>query len=58
MLVGLGDQNSGPRALDDSGSVSEDDKMLLNCLEHVSHVRVCCLTSRAEMTLCCFSSRC
>jgi hypothetical protein len=45
-------RNVGPSTLDDSEGVSEDDKMLLNCLEHVSHARVCCLTSRAEITLC------
>jgi hypothetical protein len=44
MLVSLGDWNAGPSTLDDSEGVSEDDKML-NCLEHVSHARVCCLTS-------------
>jgi hypothetical protein len=57
MLVGLGDWNVGPSRLDDSEGVSKDDKILLNCLEHVSNARVCCLTSRAEMTLCSFSSR-
>jgi hypothetical protein len=45
-------RNVGPSTLDDSEGVSEDDKMLLNCLKHVSHARVCCLTSRAEITLC------
>jgi hypothetical protein len=56
MLVDLGDQNVGPSRLDDREGMSEDDKMLPKCLEHVSHARVCCLTSRAEITLCSFSS--
>jgi hypothetical protein len=37
--------------------VSEDDKMLLNCLEHVSHAKVCCLSYQVKVTLCAFSSR-
>jgi hypothetical protein len=57
MLVSLDDRDVGPSTLDGSEDVPKDDKMLLNCLEHVSHARVYCLTSRAKVTLRSFSFR-
>jgi hypothetical protein len=36
-------RGASPSTLDTSEGVSEDGKMLLNCLEHVSQVRVCYL---------------
>jgi hypothetical protein len=38
-----------PDTLDTSEGVSEADKMLLNCLEHVSRARVCCMIYRATL---------
>jgi hypothetical protein len=43
-------RNEGPGTLDTSEGISEDDKMLLNCLEHVSHARVCYFISPAKLT--------
>jgi hypothetical protein len=41
-----------PVVVDFSGAVSEDDKVLLNCLEHVSRVGVCYLIdSFVKLTL-------
>jgi hypothetical protein len=39
VLVLLGGHYIGPNTLADSEGVSEDDKML-NCLEHISYVKV------------------
>jgi hypothetical protein len=36
-------QDEGPFKVDSAGAVSEEDKMLLDCLEHVSCRKVCCL---------------
>jgi hypothetical protein len=39
-VIGGGD----PSTSDGCEGMSKDDKMLLNCLEHLSYVRVGCLT--------------
>jgi hypothetical protein len=44
MLVNLGGLGVGPNTLDGHQGMSKDDKILLNYLEHVSCVAVCCLT--------------
>jgi hypothetical protein len=41
--------NEGPGMLDTSEGISEDDKMLLNCLEHVSYMRVCYLIGPVKL---------
>jgi hypothetical protein len=47
VLLDLGGQgsemprNEGPTILDSSGHWSKDDKMMLNCLEHVSCAEQC-----------------
>jgi hypothetical protein len=51
MLVTLGGRDIGPNTVGDSEGVFEDDKMLLNCLEHVSYVKVFCLTYYIGLTL-------
>jgi hypothetical protein len=35
--------SEGPDTLDTNEGIFEDDKMLLNCREHVSYARVCFL---------------
>jgi hypothetical protein len=45
-----------PSMLDSSAGVSKDDKMLLNCMEHVSRVRVCHLIWTARLTFFLFHS--
>jgi hypothetical protein len=45
-----------PSMLDSSAGVSKDDKMLLNCMEHVSRARVCHLIWTARLTF--FLFRC
>jgi hypothetical protein len=43
---------------DSSGAMSEDDKMLLNCLEHVSWARVCYLVDPFVKLIVAFLFRC
>jgi hypothetical protein len=47
MLVDLGARAVGPSTLGGSEGTSDNDKMLLNCLEHVSCARVYCLTHQS-----------
>jgi hypothetical protein len=35
--------NKGPTMVNSGGAMSKSDKMLLNCLEHVSHAKACYL---------------
>jgi hypothetical protein len=44
MLVNLGGRGSCASTLEGREGMSEDDKMLLDYLEHVSCARVCCST--------------
>jgi hypothetical protein len=52
MLLALGcedvevPRDEGPRMVGCAEAVSEDDKMLLNCLDPVSHTKICCLIIR------------
>jgi hypothetical protein len=39
-VVLLGARDVGPGGLADSEGISNDNKMLLNCLEHVSYAKV------------------
>jgi hypothetical protein len=56
VLLDLGGQgiemlwSEGPSTLDTIKGISEDDKMLLNCPEHVSYARVCYLICHARLT--------
>lgn len=52
MLLALGTKEAevpsdkGPVIVGSSKAMSEDDKMLLNCLEHVSRMSVCYLVGQ------------
>jgi hypothetical protein len=43
-------RSEGPTTLDTSEGISEEDKMLLSCLEHVSHVSMCYVIGSARLT--------
>jgi hypothetical protein len=36
-------RGEGPLMVDSAKAISEEDKMILNCLDHVSRMEVCCL---------------
>jgi hypothetical protein len=48
-------RDDGPVMVESNRAMSKDDKMLLNCLEHVSRTRVCYLIDLFVKLTCAFS---